>query len=416
MQDFSRSPELGKAAKGVAGAAQPNPGVTRPGEFIHYYTNLLGLLGRERSAADIRSIAQAASESRERAIDGFAARLRELETDFRRQRTVSGDRPEQMPKASMRGWDLARLESIRNAHGGALIALFHFGEHRQVFTDLACLGVPYVAPVAKQAYFDCCETLGQGPEPFRHAMSLLEVEDSRVGRKLVAGVRQGRLGLIYVDGNMGPDGHLVEEGAVRVDFLGRRIRVKAGIARLALGLALPIVPLFATGHDDAVVVRLNPVIMRPPRTGATAGPPPVAAIASIMQSLYEQLGDEVLRAPQQWEFAFCFHRWIEECEPAVADRDVAELSDANGALAVDPQRIAEYRRDGEVFWIHVGRQRAYRLPDWADGLYARLDSKRLGIDDSLAYLQRKGGPPDQTRALVSGLVRLGLLAQVRGAA
>src|SRR5438093_650502 len=83
------------------------------------------------------------------------------------------------------------------------------------------------------------------------ACRLIEVESARVGRDLVKGLREGRVGLIYVDGNMGPDGHKVEEGGVDVDFVGRRIRVKEGIARLSHSLRMPVLPLLVEPQKNA---------------------------------------------------------------------------------------------------------------------------------------------------------------------
>jgi lauroyl/myristoyl acyltransferase len=391
-------------------------GVTRPGEFIHYYTNLLSLFGNERPAAEIREHAHAASELRVRAIDGFADRLNSLNSDFLQQRAASGKRPERMPAPLMQGWDEARVQSIVKEHGGVLIALFHFGEHRQIFADLASLGVPFVAPVAKHAYFDFCEILKHGPKPFEDAMSLLEVEDPRVGRKLFSALRKGRAGLIYVDGNMGPDGHLVEDGGVRVEFLGKRIRAKAGIARLSIGLGLPVLPVFASTRDGSVHAEIRSLITPPAKSDLFDDAQTDAALTSIMQTLYTHLASEVRRAPEHWEFAFCFHRWLDESESAALTHDDGPLPAESHPLKVDAQRITEFRRDGEVFWIHVGRQRAYRLPQWAHGLHACLDSDRTTLGRSLSFLQQSGGAPEQARELMRELMRLGLLEPLQVAA
>ena len=389
-------------------ADRPSAGTTRPGEFIHYYMNLLNLFGPERDASEIRAVAQRASALREEVIDSFASRLRDLNADFSRQR-LGSERPERMPAPEMLGWDDAPLQGLVDAHGSALVALFHYGEHRRVFSDLASLGVPYVAPVAKHAYFDCCEMLGNGPDAFRHAMSLIEVEDPRVGRKLFSALRQKRVGLIYVDGNMGPDGHLVEEGAVRVDFIGKRIRVKAGIARLAIGLGLPILPLFAIHEEGAIRLRFGAPILPPEKHCLSDEVLGETALTSIMQELYACLADQVRRAPEHWEFAFCFHRWLDQCE-ASASVDVGHRLPADAhTLAIDRQRTTEFLREGEVFWIHVGRQRAYRLPAWAEGFHARLDPGRATIGDSLAFLEHAGGSTGQARELLSELIHKGLL-------
>ncbi|MGB0132726.1 hypothetical protein [Dokdonella sp.] len=308
------------------------------------------------------------------------------------------------------------MKSIVKQHGGVLIALFHYGDHRQIFVDLASLGTPFVAPVAKHAYFDWAELMKQGPEPFKTAMSLLEVEDPRVGRKLFSALRKGRAGLIYVDGNMGPDGHLVEEGAIRLEFLGKRIRVKAGIARLSIGLGLPVLPLFASTRSGTVHAEAKPLIFPPSKASLVDDTQTDAALTSIMQTLYTQLASEVQRAPEHWEFAFCFHRWLDEIEPTALPSKDGDLPAENHSLTVDAQRITEFRRDGEVFWIHVGRQRAYRLPQWARGLYAQLDSGHTTLGESLSFLQQSGGAPKQARDLLTELMRLDLLEPLSSAA
>jgi lauroyl/myristoyl acyltransferase len=409
MQIVAEPKESGDLSAAGGQQVAATHGVTRPGEFIHYYTNFLGLFGNDRSAAEIRATAHAASELRVRAIDGFADRLKSLNADFLQQRKATGRRPERMPVPLMQGWDEARLQTIMEEHGGALIALFHYGDHRQIFADLASLGVPFVAPVAKQAYFECSELMKSGPEPFEHAMSLLEVEDARVGRKLFSALRKGRLGLIYVDGNMGPDGHLVEDGAVRVEFLGKRIRVKAGIARLSIGLGLPVLPLFASTRNGSVHAEFRPLIIPPAKSGPADGVQADGALISIMQMLYTQLASEVLRAPEHWEFAFCFHRWLDEAESAGSSSAGGNLPAEDHSLTVDARRITEFRRDREVFWIHVGRQRAYRLPEWAHGLYARMDSGQGTVGESLSFLQQSGCAPEQARDLMAEMMRLGLV-------
>lgn len=385
------------------------PGVTRPGEYIHYYMNLLSIFGGDRTADDIGEMARAATASREKAIDGFSQRLDDLNADFTRQRAESGQQPLRQPKPMMRGWENFPLETMVDAHGGALVALFHFGEHRHVFSDLASLGVPFVAPVAKHAYFDFCELLSTGPEAFSHAMSLIEVEDPKVGRKLFAALREGRVGLIYVDGNMGPDGNLVEEGAVRVEFLGKRIRVKAGIARLAIGLGLPILPLFALRQGGSIEVRFTSPVLAPDKRTLRTESETEAALSDVMEELYSRLAAQVLRAPQQWEFAFCFHRWLDEAEASAAPSFDAEILVASRRLTLDRQRIAEFLRDDEVFWIHVGRQRAFRLPSWAKGFHGCLQSDGASVGESLAFLERSGGTGEQACSLLAELMGQGLL-------
>jgi len=393
----------------------------RPGEFSHYFVNLLTLFGDTRPVHEIEAWSHTAVAARERGIERFARRLEVLEQDFLSQRASSGHRAAKVPPPRLRGWDIEHIESLRRTWGGLLIALFHHGDHRQVFLDMALQGIPFVAPVAKHAYFECTRVTAIAPESFENTMRLLEVENPRVGRLLVKSVREGRIGVIYVDGNMGPDGHRLEEGAVEVGFLGRRIRVKAGIARLSRALRLPVLPMsvreLGAGEDEAGAVRLGPVLL-PEGTANAASDKRDACMVSMMQSIYDFLAEDVVHAPSAWEFAFCLHRWL--VSPPSSSRGGASDSPVSGdedglrraMLQLCPQKVALFPRGGEEFWVHVGRQKAYRLPSWANGLFGLLRSQSMMIDEAERWLMAHNASASDTRSLLKELVSRGLLTLV----
>jgi lauroyl/myristoyl acyltransferase len=390
----------------------------RPGEFSHYFVNLLTLFGDTRPVHEIEAWSHTAVAARNRAIERFAHRLEVLEQDFLSQRASSGHRAVKVPSPRLRNWDIAHIESLRRTWGGLLIALFHYGDHRQVFLDMALQGIPFVAPVAKHAYFECTRVTSIAPESFEQTMRLLEVEDPRVGRMLVKSVREGRIGVIYVDGNMGPDGHRVEEGAVEVGFLGRRIRVKAGIARLSQALRLPVLPMsvraLGEGAGEAGAVRVGQVLL-PEATANTSSDKKDAVKVSMMQSIYDFLAEDVVHAPAAWEFAFCLHRWLvsppsssgEAASDSAMSGDEAGLHRARVQLS--PQKVALFSRSGEEFWVHVGRQKAYRLPPWANGLFGLLRNQSMTLNETERWLMAHNATASDTRSLLKGLVSRGLL-------
>lgn len=384
-------------------------GTTQPGEFIHYYTNLLTLFGEQRPVSEIKQLARAAQANRVAAMDGFSTRLADLADNYAAQRLHSGQRAAQQAQPQLQGWEQSPLPQLIAQHGGVLVAMFHYANHRHVFSDLASMGEPFVAPVAKQAYFECSELAAAAPAAFEHSMMLLEVEDRRVGRKLLSALRKGRVGLIYADGNMGPDGHLVEEGGVVVDFLGKSIRVKAGIARLAIGLGLPIVPLLVRGDREVDQVCFRPAVLPPNKAELAGEDAEHAAQRDIMQSLYENLATEVERGPERWEFAFCFHRWLDQ-PAADLQLDDTDAIGLDQPLWVDPQSVTQYQRADGVYWIHVGRQRAYRLPDWAAGLYQQMDGSQ-SLARSIDHLRCAGAEPELAGQLIDGLLELQLLGR-----
>lgn len=382
-------------------SALPAAAVHR-GEPAHYYMNFLALFGARRSQVDIERMAQAAHDRRHAAIAEFAAHLERMRVDFHAQAAASGHRASELPAPCLSGWSAVR--SVLDAHSkdGVLLALFHYGRHREICCDLAVQGIPFVAPVAKQAYFEINEMATVAPEPFEQATRLIEVEHTGVGRHLLAALRQGRTGLIYVDGNMGPDGHRLDQGGIEVDFLGKRIRVKEGIARLAQSLRRVVIPLVVRASPDAP----DQVVAREP----LLAPRDAGGRQRMMQSIYNALAAEVEKEPVSWEFAFCLHRWM--VADGVPSLPLEHGLDDDVPIALEPRHVTLFERDRYQYWVHVGSQMAYRLPDWAYGLHGRL---REGPQTARA-LRREysaiGIDAADLRRLLESLVQRRLLAVV----
>jgi lauroyl/myristoyl acyltransferase len=369
----------------------------KPGEFSHYYLNFLALFGRERRVEDIAELARQAVSSRDRHIDRFGRQIADLHDFYRTRHGGKDGRADEDPAPLLGGWEACDLSKVRSEHGGLLIALFHYGHHRQVFYDLAVTGVPFLAPVAKQSYFECLQIGRVSTRRFEHAFQLIEVESPRVGRDLLKGMRSGRVGLIYVDGNMGPDGHKLEEGGLDVDFFGRRIRVKEGIARLAHGLGVPVLPLFVEARNNEERVAFEPLLYPMAKARASASELE-SSRQRMMQTLYQHLEDRVRRSPSLWEFAFCLHRWIVQRERQalrpVLSHDLPER------LTVHPAEVALFERDGRQYWVHVGLQLAFQLPVWARGLYGFLSARPREANETEKWLEREGPGAGRARALL----------------
>ena len=380
----------------------------RAGEFVHYQANFLKLFQHERSPAEVDDIARAAIALRQRRIDEFDERLRDVRAFF------DGSNGDVRMAPYLGGWDVERIRALRRDHGGVLLAAFHYGDHRHVLTDLCCLGVPFVAPVAKQSYFDAPAAFSKGPADCADAPLLLEVEGRNVGKRLVSGLRGGRCGLIYVDGNMGPDGHLVEESGVEVAFLGHRIRVKSGIARLAMALRLPVLLVMSEPtprtRGAGCLSSMTEIL---PAHGPRAGASPAAEGTRIMQACYDALAASVAKSPEDWEFAFCLHRWLcaDPAAPAEPEPASTTLSDAQ-LISIDPATVLSYARDDGTFWLHVGRQRAYRIPDWGSELYPLLRNKPMAHGELVTLLKRRARSSTDPAVLLDLLHTLNLIRVV----
>lgn len=374
-----------------------------------YRINFQTLLAGRTTHAPVAVLAKAAVRNRQNAQDEFDARLASIFAA-----------PSTQPTPLMSGWPLLKIRELREQHGGLLLALFHFGAHRHVVLDLAAVGVSIVAPVAGRVYEQYTRAGSEIFPDVAERLKLLQVESPRVGRELIHALRQGRTGAIYVDGNMGPDGHHVEEGAVPIRFMGKRIRVKSGIARLARTLKLPVVPVFAVPDGTSASQSHHPLFGRPVMAAVGDGPGAdgLDFEKATMTDLYAQLAERVEAQPEAWEFALCFHRWMDDTrddaghrrESARSNRPsrrFSELAD-HEQLRVDSEHVAFLETGDGPAWIDTRRQQAYRCPQWSLDMLSPLVA---GTALPVAQLKQRiaEGNTDDACTLLDLLLERGLL-------
>lgn len=258
-----------------------------------------------------------------------------------------------IPEPEHKGWEQVcqHIASIRQQHGSVILALFHFGLHRSILVDLACNGIPVVAPIAGKAYWDFYQQKHIAPAEFADCFNLVEVDSPSVGKQLVKQMRKGHLITIYVDGNMGPDGVHVEEGGVAVQFFDRQIQVKEGISRLAATFKLPVLPLFSLkqpGDKDRYCISAGELLSAEPH---------------LMQNLYQQLETQVKQRPQDWEYITCCHRWM--ASEHNTDPALAPVYDEKSGLRLNQKNVRLVQQGDDILLLHLDKQTAFKLPHWS---------------------------------------------------
>jgi len=295
-------------------------------------------------------LAEQSTQFRDICIDAFDKRLSKLINNF------SGRSNLATPSAEHVGWPdvIKEISTVRQKYGSVILALFHYGMHRDIIVDLACNNIPVSAPIAGKAYWDFYQQRHITPDAFAACFNLIEVDSPSVGKQLVKQIRKGRLITIYADGNMGPDGVHVAEGGTEVNFFGRSIAVKEGVARLARSFRLPVLPLFSQvepGSSNCYRITTGELIH---------------ADANIMQQLYHQLESCVVQRPQDWEFITCCHRWITQ---EINSSTIASPSYAEAAMfKLNLQHVRVVQQKNDTFLLNLKQQKAFKLPSWANGM------------------------------------------------
>ncbi|HET6232463.1 MAG TPA: hypothetical protein VFE05_20475 [Longimicrobiaceae bacterium] len=309
------------------------------------------------------------------------------------------------------GWEAAPVEALRAGGRGVLVCGFHFGSYRFVPTDLARLGHPVTFAVDARTYQQQMWTdeeladLGPG---FRMAM----IDEPGGLVTLVRAVRRGEVAYLNVDGNRGWGMGHGPESHCEVGFLGQRLRVMTGAARIAAANGAALLPVAAVpdGRGPGRVVCGPPIL--PPAAGETQ---PAGA---TMQALYDFFAPLVADDPAEWQDVRFLHRWRVPDAPGESDPEAAERAGAaveahlaaGGTVHLDETRCMRLGGEADPELVDVRTLRSYRPPAWAAPLVAALAAP--GGADAAAVRARFPGADGRRAAagLAGELALRGLVA------
>ncbi len=178
------------------------------GDESQYLVNFLSILGHRHSVESIKAISSKAASKRLHEISTFENSWNEPNRSLV---TISCE-------------DAARIRAIKSDNERLIIAMFHYGAHRQIMLELSEHLIETTFPFAKSAYENAMEDITNNDSEKGACYQLLNVEDRRVGLQLARAIRRGRIGLIYVDGNLGPEGAELDHDEIEVDFFNRQIK------------------------------------------------------------------------------------------------------------------------------------------------------------------------------------------------
>ncbi|MEZ0611336.1 hypothetical protein ACAW74_22685 [Fibrella sp. WM1] len=218
-------------------------------------------------------------------------------------------------------------------------------------------------------------------------MTLIDAEQPSAGIQLIRALKQGRILIAYLDGNTGAGGVTRQDDKlVGVDFLGKPLLARKGIAFLSVATQAPIVPIFAYRPDaytNAVQV-FTPIT--PTETSAAERE---AVCASITQRLYDDFATTLRQYPSQWEGWLYVQKYLDlnrlratypaTTAPAIADKTdwffnhtrYANVPDGNTAVLFDKHLYRSFRvtrQLGELLNAPSVRLEAIRKPELIDML------------------------------------------------
>jgi len=268
-------------------------------------------------------------------------------------------------------WPSNLICQLHEKYGSVLLGLFHFGPHRHIFLDLAAQRLPTIAPIAGKAYWDFYNLRHSAPAEFADSIQLLEVEKRKVGSSVFREIKKGRIGAIYVDGNMGPSSSIDDESHVEVEFFGKRINVKYGISRLQKLLKLPILPILSceigselNGTSKKHIKFAEPILPMKEGEDKQEKITDIYSHQKTMQTLYNFLSEEVKKTPEHWEFALCFHRWLaKETETdLLKSENFKDVITGKKRIELNKNKVVAIGTLENMVWIDFTNGEGYKPP------------------------------------------------------
>ena len=318
--------------------------------------------------------------------------------------------------------DESQIETIESLLGlgkGLILSSFRIGLYSFVPTDLALSGYKVWTPLQEGKYRAMQTDLKRlraltwpaGTEKAQNIklLNVLNAEDSGAVFRLARALKRGEIVLMYPDGNSGLDGPWGDKSRTEVDFLGFRLSVKDGAARLAGFGGTPILPLIAVTDSGRAKVVLGPPLV--PVVKGTQSSDDYAT--RTMQELYSFLESFALEFPEQWEACASLHRWRRQSpgaadlvEPTTLHSETAEiraLLEQGKRLRINEQNgIVELAAKESEIWIDVKTLRSVKSPQWASDIFRALSS-RDGIDLSWLNKYKALADPDAIWSLLARL-------------
>jgi lauroyl/myristoyl acyltransferase len=216
-----------------------------------------------------------------------------------------------------RGFDVYNEEALDSALAqgkGVVVAGQHLGPQRYSFAALGARGIKVVAAMTEQFIGDAEEwvkrintDLGVGPEAEAvNRVTILAVEKPTCALTMVRALRRGEAVMFDIDGNIGVGGEeRTLAGARLLQFLGREVHVRQGVAYLGYRSGAPVLPLIALwGRNGRPELHYFDPLM------AREGESLEEFSDRCLEDLYTRLEEVVRERPEQWEMWPHFYKWL----------------------------------------------------------------------------------------------------------
>lgn len=224
-----------------------------------------------------------------------------------------------------------------------IFCTFHLGSYRMIHHYLWRNKVDFTLVVDHQTFTEQGEKFravhAENPAYRDTDFRILDAEQRTSGVQMIRELKAGRCLLFYIDGNSGVGGMGRQDDKVAlIEFMGRRLFARKGIAYIAHVTGTPIVPITSFRHSSSSFeTHFFPALL------PDASQPRDAYAQATTQALFRLFEPVLRRYPEQWEGWLYMHHFA----------DVSPAADAPAQPEFDPAQAEHLRFHQErytLFW------------------------------------------------------------------
>jgi len=231
------------------------------------------------------------------------------------------------------------LERVKNGQGDPVIyCVNHLGSYRAIIGLLSKYGHDFSLVIDEQVFSKQGEGIRESVKRINEHFQtesdfdLINAEEFAAAMKMVKQIKQGKSLVIYIDGNTGTGGIFRHDEKLEVvEFFGKQILARQGIAYISFLTNVPIVPVcsFRENIRYSEMIHLNNTVMEfYEEIIPTKGVSKKEYCKSSIQLLYKYLEEKTREHPLQWEGWLYVHKYLDESKiESVPNSEYSEDTD-----------------------------------------------------------------------------------------
>ena len=255
----------------------------------------------------------------------------------------------------------------------AIYCTYHIEAFRLVPHLLATKNIDFVLVVDQKTYDNQLSLYEKAYEQSnvegKISFSVLSAEDPAIGLKLIRAIKGGVSVLFYIDGNSGVGGMgRNDDKLTKIQFLGKSIWARKGIAFLSYATGAPIFPIVSIRDESYApyFILEQPISIAKERSREEI-------LNSVTSQLFSVLESYLSDVPAQWEGWLYLHLFETDRSMPVGTPMHSFSRDKSASVVFDVEKFDFFHKDGA--WHLFDKEDAFVWPI-SDSLYKVLSVLR----------------------------------------